>query len=238
MKIVNISLVIVFIIFYILLLKLRITKIIFSQTMKSIRTQYFFYHSLTRAVALIFTICAVVIIVFLLSCKKSLNIPEKLGLLKISYQVNSITDPSPSYQTAVWLEDTEGNYLQTLFVSEWVSLGGYKTRPSVCPEWHTVANWDQNSMSEIYAVTGATPSTGTHELIIDCQTEDLSGKIYEYQIETHYVNKYNVLYSGSIEIGNKENTDTARVTYIPSKHPNTTATDVIGNVFADYYFDE
>ena len=56
--------------------------------------------------------------------------------LEIAFQFNPSEDRNvePSYQLAVWLEDPEAAYIKTLFVSDYLSIGGYNDS-SICPEW-------------------------------------------------------------------------------------------------------
>ena len=47
----------------------------------------------------------------------------------------------PSYQTTIWLEDDNGKLLKILFVSDYLSYGGF-VHPMICPTWAKQADWE------------------------------------------------------------------------------------------------
>ena len=111
---------------------------------------------------------------------------------------------SASNQFAVWIEDMDGNYLQTVFVTRWTANGGFKTRPD------SIALWAHKSgiasMPSYYAdaVSGATPQTG--EITCVWNLTDIDGNTvppgeYRFFVEGTLRWKNYVLYSGVIEIG-------------------------------------
>ena len=70
---------------------------------------------------------------------------------------------SASNQYAVWVEDIEGNYINTLYATQWTASGGHKSRPDSIALW--VNKSSIASMPDYYvdAVSGATPkSSGRH----------------------------------------------------------------------------
>lgn len=56
------------------------------------------------------------------------------GYIEISYQLTQPEGIVPSYQTVVWLEDENGNYLMSLLVSEYLSYEVYNN-PTICSDW-------------------------------------------------------------------------------------------------------
>lgn len=64
------------------------------------------------------------------------------GNLKISIDFNRSSTPA-SNQYAVWIEDTDGNVVKTLFVTNFTSNGGYAVREDSIPTW--VAHAKQNT---------------------------------------------------------------------------------------------
>jgi len=66
-----------------------------------------------------------------------------------------------SNQFAAWIEDTEGKYIKTLYVTKWTSGGGYSKRPATIPMWVRRADPSKMTKAQIDAVSGATPQTGT-----------------------------------------------------------------------------
>jgi len=156
------------------------------------------------------------------------------GQLEITLHLNPAdTDAfQPSYQTVIWLETLEGDYVRSLFVSEYMSYGGFML-PEVCPRWHAKSNWEQNYEEEMDAVTSATPGLNETVLTFDCAKLEISPGVYRYCVQTHIVEDYNILYSGEIRIGGEENASAAEVTYTPSEHPD--ALKVLTAVSAKYY---
>lgn len=156
------------------------------------------------------------------------------GSLEISFRLNSAATDEvvPSYQTVVWLETPDGVYVRSLLVSEYISYGGF-LQPEICPSWHTVADWETNYETEMDAVTAATPGLDETVLTFSCQKEKFKPGLYKYNVQTHIVQDFNILYTGEIRIGGEENENVADVAYSPSKHVG--AERVLDNVRARYY---
>jgi hypothetical protein len=68
---------------------------------------------------------------------------------------------SASNQFAVWIEDPAGRYIKTLFVTQWTAKGGWKTREASIPLWVKKSNLSNMAKTQVDAVSGATPRTGT-----------------------------------------------------------------------------
>jgi len=151
--------------------------------------------------------------------------------LEIHYQLDRQEGIVPSYQTVIWLEDENGNYVTSLLVSEWLSYEGY-SNPTVCPDWSKVSDWKNASEKEVHAVTAATPPIGSNVLRIDCKKANLPPGKYRYCVQTHIMGNYNVLYCGRIEIDGQEDESTAKVTYTPGRRP--AAAEILRNVKAKY----
>ncbi|NOY37315.1 MAG: DUF2271 domain-containing protein [Chlorobi bacterium] len=130
--------------------------------------------------------------------------------------MNKVTEIHPSCQIAIWLENPDGKYVKTLFVSEYLSYGGF-SKSEICPDWSGKANWNHTSRENIDAATGATPSTGDIHFKFHCSEETIPQGVYIYMIEVHLIENYNELYKGKIEIGKKKNESPASVIYLPEK---------------------
>jgi len=155
------------------------------------------------------------------------------GTLQISWELADSEDKSvvPSYQTVIWLQNDNADTIKSVLVSEYLSYGGYNDT-TICTDWIKVADWD-NALEETFdAVTKATPPIGPDTISIDCKSENIFPGTYNYFIETHIVENYNILYKGKITIGKKPATSTAEHVYIPQKHP--VSGDVLKNVSAKY----
>ena len=110
-----------------------------------------------------------------------------------------------SNQFAIWVEDMDGNYVNTIFATKWTAGGGYISRPDSIAMW--VEKSGIASMPDYYvdAVSGATPGTSG---IQSCtwNLKDINGDTIpygEYRIlfEGTLRWKNRVIYSGVIMIG-------------------------------------
>lgn len=78
------------------------------------------------------------------------------GTLEIHYRLAGASgDLQPSYQTSIWLENSEGERVRSLLVSEWLAYSGHN-HDGVCPTWQAVADWENVSEADFDAVTRAT----------------------------------------------------------------------------------
>lgn len=156
------------------------------------------------------------------------------GTLTIYYELNKpeIIVIVPSYQTVVWLENENGGHVKTLFISDYLSYGGY-SKSEICSDWSQIEDWDKVGRDVLDAVTAATPAVGQNVLKIKLKTYNLPSGVYRYCVQTHVIEGYNILYRGQIRIGEKNDASSAKVTYTPGKYPK--AGDVLGNVKAEYH---
>ena len=144
---------------------------------------------------------------------------------KISVAVN----PGEAYskrapQIAVWVEDSDGTYIDTLFVTKKASgnkwIGSPKDgRPESLPDWYRAKGQnpaEKISKDEVDATTSATPKKG---FVISKDLELEKGKTYVFKCQANQSFDYNdyytkknsgvdgqpaVLYSGSIIPNGKE----------------------------------
>ena len=123
-----------------------------------------------------------------------------------------------SNQYAVWIEDMDGNYINTLYVTQWTANGGYESRPD------SIALWVEKSgiaaMPDYYvdAVSGATPkSSGSQSYtwnLKDINGDTVSFGKYRFFVEGTLRWKNHVLYSGVIEISDAPATVQADAEYV------------------------
>lgn len=144
---------------------------------------------------------------------------------KISVAVN----PGEAYskrapQIAVWIEDSDGTYVDTLFVTKKASgnkwIGSPKDgRPESLPDWYKSKGQNpavKISKDDLDATTSATPKKG---IVISKDLELEKGKTYVFKCQANQSFDYNeyytkknsgvdgqpaVLYSGSIIPNGKE----------------------------------
>ena len=101
-------------------------------------------------------------------------------------------------QFAIWLEDSEGNYIKTLYVTErashksWI-MSPKEGRPESLPVWYHASNFKPSKKTapdlKLDAVTSATPKGG---IIFDAQLED---KAYVIRAEFNTSFDYNDSYT-------------------------------------------
>ena len=100
-----------------------------------------------------------------------------------------------SNQFAVWVEDSKGVFMKTLYATAFTANGGWKKRELSLPEW--VKKADLASKSGVQIVTGATPQSGDLTYVWD-----LSGvKAGEYFIclEATLRSEKKVIYRAKID---------------------------------------
>ncbi len=147
--------------------------------------------------------------------------------LEISFQLKEFQDVEPSYQMAIWLEKPDGTYAKTLFVTDYLSYGGFNLK-EICSAWQKKIDWRTVSFEETDAVTGATPDTGAVTLTFDASKKAIPPGTYKYFIEIHLQEEFNELYTGEINVGGDNSESKASVKYFPEKHPE--AGDILSGV--------
>ena len=65
-----------------------------------------------------------------------------------------------SNQFAVWIEDSRGSLVKTLYATKFTATGGWAKRPQSIPIWVVKSDISDLSKNDIDAFTGATPRSG------------------------------------------------------------------------------
>ena len=143
-----------------------------------------------------------------------LPIAAKSVELSFNYQKQS---GAGSNQWAVWIENSEGKVIRTLYVSQFTTKGramggqpgrrGYTFRPTCVPTWVKNAGAEQMTDEQIDAVTGATPSQSGVQTYTwdfkDADGKEVPAGDYKIYLEaTLYFNSI-ILYSGSFSTKDK-----------------------------------
>jgi hypothetical protein len=136
--------------------------------------------------------------------------------IDISFTFNRRTDFA-SNQFAVWIEDSQGKLIRTLFATKYTATGGWEKRPLSIPLWVKQSGLSELSKTEIDAFSGATPRAGP--LTYRWDGLDKNGKRMaagEYQVflEATLKDENRVLYSAPITLGGS----TALETIIKTKY--------------------
>ena len=132
-----------------------------------------------------------------------------------------------SNQFAVWVEDMNGNYINTIYATQWTANGGYKNRPDSVAMW--VEKSGIASMPDYYvdAIAGATPKVSGSQSyawnLKDINGSTVSPGEYKFFVEGSLRWKNYVLYSGVITIGDEPVTVQADVEFVYEKSNNQAA---------------
>ena len=125
---------------------------------------------------------------------------RKIG---ISYTLKQETRYVPSYQVALWLEKPDGQFVKTLFVSNYLAFGGFLV-PDVCGTWSEKANWQNVSKEEFDAVSGETPRPGKVKLTLENSKNRIPDGEYRIFMQIHLKEDKNELYVGEIKCTGKK----------------------------------
>ena len=145
------------------------------------------------------------------------------------FHMHDIQSFAPSCQMAIWLEKPDSSYVKTLYLSEYLSYGGYNEK-EICHEWSVKANWSEVTKAEFDAATGATPSIGDVQLKVQCPVALLPEGEYLMFIEIHLVEDYNELYYCVVDISGKKSVTDFTVKYIPQRYAKKTEGDLLTGV--------
>ena len=155
--------------------------------------------------------------------------------LEISFSYTNVRLIASS-QFAFWIEDMDGNYVDTLYVTQWTAQGGYQRRPTSIPKWVMAARPAGMQQSEIDIISGATPSNGDYLVswdFTDRKGNLVTGMQYRYFIEATMNFNEHVLFSGIITVGETFSYNPTPV-FSP---PDTRYNNMITNVRVTYYQD-
>ncbi|MDP3447347.1 MAG: DUF2271 domain-containing protein [Eubacteriales bacterium] len=145
-------------------------------------------------------------------------------------------------QFAVWIEDANGNFVNTLYATKFTANGGYEKRPDSIRVW--VERSGLANMKDVDAITGATPKTGALRYTWDL-TDATGARVpdgtYRFFVEGTLRWKNKVLFFGEIALDDSAASveATADYTYAETDdQPALTAESpenaMIGNVRASY----
>ena len=122
-----------------------------------------------------------------------------------------------SNQWAVWIENSKGEVVRTLYVSSFTTKGrgsmngqrrrGYTFRPTCVPTWVKNAKAEEMTDEQIDAVTGATPSASGKQTYTwdfkDAQGKDVPAGDYKICLEGTLYFESVILYSGTFSTKDK-----------------------------------
>ncbi|MBQ7186198.1 MAG: DUF2271 domain-containing protein [Ruminococcus sp.] len=110
-----------------------------------------------------------------------------------------------SNQAAVWIENTEGELVKTLYVSDFTAARrGYENRDMALSEWVKTAVPSDMTDDEVDAVSSATLGTGSHSFSWDMTDENgerVPDGVYTVKVEGTLYWESNILFSSQVDIG-------------------------------------
>lgn len=154
--------------------------------------------------------------------------------LEVSFSYDKVRMIATS-QFAFWIEDMNGNYIHTLYATNYTAQGGYRRRPQSISQWVSAANPAGMHPSEIDTISGATPAPGDY--IVYWNFSDRNGNLvadtqYRFFIDATMNFDDNAMYSGIITIGDEAWTYSPLLEYTVQ---NSRYKNMITNVRLAYY---
>jgi len=138
-------------------------------------------------------------------------------------------------QFAIWIEDSKGNLVKTLYATKFTAGGGWSKRPQSIPLWVQKSNLSALSKKDVDALTGATPRAGTLNYRwdgLDKNGNRASAGEYRLFLEATLREDNRVLYEAPFSLGSgKTGSIEAKSTYFGS---GTKERGMIENVKAAY----
>ena len=176
------------------------------------------------------TIYPILALLLFIGCKDN-----KKGVLEITVDYHQKVKWA-SDQYAIWVEDADGNYMNTIFVTKYsTTKQAYTERPDCIPVWVSKANPASMDNTQIDAISGATPDSGIYTYTWDLK--DKNGKqvpagTYTFVLEATLDGGSRVIFKNNIEIGKAPVTVEAIPEYTQPEHEKNK--DMIGAVTARY----
>ena len=139
-----------------------------------------------------------------------------------------------SNQYAFGIEDMDGNYVDTLYVTRYTAQEGHRCRLNSIPQWVSASGRADMRNSELNAISGATPKPGDYLVCWDFT--DNKGNLvadtqYRFFIEASVMNDDTANYSGVITIGDKAWEEYLALEY---SNPNSEYNSMLTNVRVVY----
>ena len=86
--------------------------------------------------------------------------------IEISFLYSKVSGFS-SNQYAIWVENENGDYIKTIYVTKFTATKGWKTRPEAIPVWVKKSNISKIGKKQVDLISGATPKTGEQKYYWD-----------------------------------------------------------------------
>lgn len=148
------------------------------------------------------------ITIFLFGCKNKNTEDNMYGNAVLNITIDYEKQPGPgSNQWAVWIEDSEGYVVKTIFVTKFTADGGYVPRPACIPIWVSKVNPSELSGITLDAISGATPDSGLLKYVWNLTDDDgtaVGNGNYSLVVEATLFGDSEVIFKAPITVGKKE----------------------------------
>ena len=111
---------------------------------------------------------------------------------------------SGTNQFALWVENDQGRYVKTIFVTRYTAGGGWEKRPASLSQWVKQSKVSNMSKTQVDALSQATPQNGRQTLRWDGLDErgaEVPNGVYTIHLEANLRNENRVIYSAEIPLG-------------------------------------
>ena len=160
-------------------------------------------------------ILVLAILLSVIAMAQSSKKAAKASTLEVSFNYQRQAGPG-SNQYAVWIENENGEFVKTLFVTSYTAKGrarggeqpkrGYIVRPACVPTWVKTSKAEEKTDVQLDAVTGATPQSGVQTFTWDFTDEQ--GKVvpqetYKVKVEATLIFDSDIVYTGTFSTKDK-----------------------------------
>lgn len=184
------------------------------------------------------TACAVIALVAFGGCGEDEGQPQTIELVEgdivVSFELLAHPDLPTAPTFAVWLENGGGEYIQTLYVTKWLSEFGHE-EDYVCSKWQAAADWTNADSATVDAATSASPNIGELALMFDCEQLGIPPGSYRVQSQFGVYDEFSLFYTAEINLG--EGTADAVVTLTPLPQEDQLAREAVDE-YAVRYIDQ
>jgi hypothetical protein len=185
-----------------------------------------------KTVIILSFVCILLTVFVLITAFFPVNVSAQTSRVEVSF-VFTKQSGFASNQFAVWIEDTQGRYIKTLYATRFTAAGGWQRRDLSLAQWVKKSNLAGMNKVQVDAITGPTPKNGNRSYVwdgTDSTGRSLPAGEYRVFVEGTLRNENYVLYTAAIKLGERGQVN-AQAQYFGSS---TKERDMIGLVTVRY----